>query len=263
MKSFKTKIAIACLGLASASFAVDEYLPIGPGAWELDAGYSLTKGTGSYDANGDKQDAVGDPMVHGIPLQIKYGVATGMDLELYLPVTSQNDDAGGKTGVDRPELALKYSNPNWKTWGLYLNLVLPVGLSDFSSNPTPGTAVGLGGVYADQFSEQFRLVGLASYQYSVPSGDDKNSDILTLFAKPEYVVNSQTGVYLGLKYNMYGESEAAGTGKGDDGYVVTVLPGLNFKQDDKISYEVNLPVTVMGKSQAAYWGIWASIYYSM
>ncbi len=263
MNRLKTKIAIACLGLASASFAVDEYLPIGQGAWEIDVGYAGTKGTGGYDANGDKQDVVGSPMTNAVPLQVKYGVMAGMDLELYVPVVSNNTDAGGKAGVDRPELALKYSNADWKTFGAYLNVVLPVGLSDYSSNPAPGTAVGLGGVYADQFSPEFRLVGQASYQYSLPSGDNKNSDVFTLFAKPEYVWNAQTGTYLGLKVNAFTEGKSNGVAKGDDGYLFTVLPGLNFKQDDKISYEVNLPVTLMGKNQSATVGIWGSVYFTL
>jgi hypothetical protein len=258
----KMKIAAACLFMASASFAVDEYLPVAPGVWELDVGYSLVKSVGTYGKDGAKKDVVGAPMVQGVPVQIKFGVAKGADLELYLPVAFQNADAGGKSGIDRPELALKYGRAEW-AYAYFLNVVLPLGVSDFSENPAPGSAVALGMVYDNTFESTLRVVGQASYQYSLPAGENKNPDLATLYLKPEKVWNPKLGTYLGIKTVVNTQRKFNGQQMDDAGYVVTAMPGFSFKHDNHLSYEVNIPLTLAGKAQDETWGVWASLYYSM
>ena len=259
----KKQVIAICLGLSGYGFCVDEYLPVARGAWELDAGYSLANGSGVYDAEGTKRDVSGDPMTHAIPLQIKYGIGSGMDLELFLPVRFNNADAGDKSGLDRPELALKYAHPDW-AFAVFLNAVLPVAIGGFADDPAPGSAIGVGTVYDNTFNGNFRVNGLASYHYAVPSGDAKNQDVLTVLAKPEMVWSARVGTELGARFDAFGESvNGRGENNGDAGNLLTVFPGINVTQDPYVSYEVNVPLTLSGKRQAASWGLWASVYYTL
>lgn len=270
----KERIATICLGLIGAGFCADEYLPVGQGQWELDAGYSLTRITGTYDNSGDYVEAAGSPAVHAFPLRFKYGVAAGWALELAFPILLENADAGDKAGVDRPELAMKYVQPGM-AFGGFANIVLPFALGDFAEGssalrmdtPTgkPGAALALGGIYDNTFHGNFRLRGLASYEYAVPSGNAKNSDILTVYVKPAMLWNSRVGTYLGMKYNHVLESKGSSgnANPNSSGNLLTVLPGLNFTQDDRISYEINIPVSVMGKNQNTSLGVWASAYFKL
>lgn len=256
-------VAIIGMGLLTSSFGLDEYLSIEPGKVELDAGYTYLGGLGSYNDDGEKQDPIGDasPMQNLIPLQVKYGVMPGLDVELAAIVAMYNEDAGDMSGLQAPELAVKYTHVPINA-GAYVNIALPFALGDFG-DPAPGLGIGFGAVYGKRFGD-FRLTAQAGYTINMESGDDiKAADKLLIYAKPEAMWTEFIGTYLGLKYEMFGEGEVAGVGDGKDGNLITVLPGANVVLLPWLAYEVNVPVTVMGKNQNAFWGISANVYVTL
>jgi LSD1 subclass zinc finger protein len=95
--------------------------------------------------------------------------------------------------------------------------------------------------------------------------EDKGKDggVFSVYAKPEFRFNEFGGAYLGVRYDMFSESEVDGAGQDDDGYLVTLLPGWNATWLPNLATEVNVPVTVMGKSQASFWGINLNVYYTL
>ena len=259
----KKVVAIIGMGLLSSSFGLDEYLSIEPGKVELDAGYTYIGGTGSYDGEGEKKDLIGDasPAQNLIPLQVKYGVMPGLDVELAAIVAMFNKDAGDMSGLQAPELAVKYTHAPINA-GAYLNIAMPFGAGDFG-DPAPGLGIGLGAVYGNRFGD-FRLTAQVGYTINMESGDDiKAADKLLIYAKPEAMWTEFIGTYLGLKYEMFGEGELAGVGDGKDGNLITVLPGLNAVLLPWLAYEVNVPITVMGTSQPAFWGVSANVYVTL
>jgi hypothetical protein len=247
----KFKVATLCLGLTTAGFAMDEYMPIAPGATEVDVGYSNIMSRGAW--TDEFVEATGSPMTHVIPLQVKYGISQGLDVELYLPYASQNDDAGGGSGARQPELGVKYAIPNSDFAG-YLNLVLPFATGDFD---VPGLSTGIapGVVYAKTFGT-YNLIAKASYQYNLEADDIKPLDVFNVYLKPGYTVSDKLGAYLGI------DAKATINGDAFSGNLFTLMPGITYMQSPTVAYEVNIPVAVYGANNPAEWGIWASVYYT-
>lgn len=259
----KKVVAIIGLAMVGSSFALDEYLSIEAGKVELDAGYWYVGSTGVYDPDGEKQDYPGDasPAMNLIPLQVKYGITPGLDVELAAVAAFYNEDAGDRSGIMAPDIALKYTHTPVNA-GVYVDLALPFAVGDFN-DPAPGLGLGFGAVYANRFGD-FRLTAQAGYTINMESGDDiKAADKLLIYAKPEAMWTEFIGTYLGLKYEMFGEGENAGVGDNLDGSLITVLPGLNVALLPWLAYEVNAPITVWGTNQAASWGVGASVYVTL
>jgi hypothetical protein len=255
-------LAIIGMGFLSYSFGLDEYLSIESGKVELDAGYWYVSPTDLYDKDGDKTSIPGSPMQSLFPLQVKYGVIPGLDVELGTTGVISNKDAGDLGGFTQPDIAVKYTHTPLNVGG-YLDLVLPFAMGNLDV-PEPAMGIQLGAVYANRFGD-FRLTAQAGYQINMENEDKlKQGNMLLLYAKPEAMWTEFIGTYLGLKYQMWGESEVDGTaGKDTDASLFTVLPGLNTVLLPWLAYEVNAPITLMGKNQPASWGIGASIYVTL
>jgi hypothetical protein len=244
--TMKNKIALLCLGLASAGFALDEYMPLNKGVLELDAGINPV----FPDAGG---------MVTNVPLQVKYGIMDGLDVELGWAFASANDDAGGGSGFGQPALALKYKIPDLDL-AAYVNLTLPFATGD---NDVDSLNMGITpGVLYQMVSGPVTTILGASYQINLEADDVKRGNILSLMAKPSYAVTEYVGAYLGLTYTMTGETELAGTGQGNDVSGFTLWPGFTAALTKELAYEVNLPVVFVDGSMDS-WGIWASVYYTL
>ncbi len=279
----KTKVTLACLALVGAGFAADMRMPVAPGVVELSAGISLDRVTGAYDASGSlNEDAVGagSPIVYGLPLRAEYGVMPGLSIALTLPVIIEESSvtptvSGGRTGIERPELMVKYAVPDLGVAG-FLNIYVPFGLGDNAELPAtmrldrrtteagdPGAAIAIGAVYSNTFAGNYRVSGLAAYQYSVPytDGDAKNSDVITVAVKPEYRWDAQVGTYLGIRYNHVLESKDSDGNAipNIEGYRLTIAPGFNLVQNERIAYDVAIPVTVAGENQYASWGLHGTV----
>lgn len=240
------KIAALSLALASSVFALDEYMPLNKGVLELDAG-----------VNPVFPDAGG--MVLGIPLQAKYGIMDGLDVELAWGYSSANDDAGGASGFGQPALGVKYKFPNLDL-AAYVNLTLPFATGDYD---TPGLNLGItpGVLYQLNTGAVSTILG-ASYQVNLEADDVKSGNVLTLLAKPSYAVTEYVGAYLGLTYAMTAESEFAGNGAGNDFNSLVIWPGFTAALTKELAYEVNLPITLVDGEMSS-WGVWASVYYSI
>lgn len=248
----KTKIAIACLTLVTAAFSLDEYLPMAEGKYEIDVAGNAILSRGRYNADGDIVGSTGKAGM--IPLQFKYGIVSGLDAELAWTFNTLGAGYTGGTaasGFSQPELAVKYSlkdlNPDAEALrytAVFLNVGIPFATGDMAEgkvNFSPGV------VYGQNIGE-FQAVGLAAYQINTEEGVDGK---FTLFLKPGYMFNGASAGYLGVKYEMQGDAN-----------LLTVLPGTTMTFSDAISLEANVPVTVLGKSNTAAYGLLLALYYT-
>ncbi|MEO7424391.1 MAG: hypothetical protein ABI036_04340, partial [Fibrobacteria bacterium] len=171
-----------------------------------------------------------------------------------------NKDAGDMGGFGQPDLAVKYTLPQYGA-GAFVDLTLPfvTGNLDFPFEPAMGLA--LGAVYQNRFGN-FRITGMADYQINFENKDKiKLGNVFLLYAKPEAMWTEFIGTYLGIKYAMIGESAFDGrSNSGSDGYLLTLLPGINTQLTKSLAYEINVPFTLMGKNTNSSWGISANFY---
>src|SRR5690606_14211844 len=107
--AMKNKIIALSLGLEGSAFALEEYMPVAPNALEVGVAVSPVFMTGSYDGDGEKVDAGGDPVRTGVGVQLKYAVMAGLDVELAWVYATYNEDAGDASGLLQPELGVKYA----------------------------------------------------------------------------------------------------------------------------------------------------------
>lgn len=270
----KKVVAIIGLAMIGSSFGLDEYLPVEAGKLEVDLGYGFTNVTGEYDPDGEKQDLPdgSSQMGHAIPLQLKYGIMPGLDVEVLwaFQMASIESDAippfipamdESVSGFGQPEIALKYAMMDIGA-GAYVNFVAPFATGDFADPDAPPMALSLGAVYSKLFVPQFNLTAQLNYRLNFEA-ENKSQDgnVFTLYAKPEFRFNEFGGAYLGLRYDMFGESQFDGDAQTDtDGYLFSLLPGWNATWLPTVATEVNVPITLMGKNSEAFWGVNAAVY---
>ena len=263
----KIQAALLSLGMVSAAFCLDEYQPIEQKKAEIDVGYSGTFINGSYDADGKKSDVPSglSPMVTQIPIQVKYGIMTGLDVELGWTFESDNEDVSGTaaSGFMQPDIAVKYSLMDMGL-AVFVDVNLPMATGDFSP-PSGGSTLSLGiapgVVYGKNFGK-IQAVGALAYQVNLENGDKyKNGNVLNVFLKPGYSVDDALGVYLGLQYTMASEDEFDGTAiTGTDGNAFVIKPGATYTLSKMLAFEANIPYVLSGMNTFGYWGISAAVY---
>jgi hypothetical protein len=256
------------LGMIGTGYCLDEYLPIEAKKLEIDAAYNYVSANGAYDADSKKQDVIGSPALNLVPLQVKYGVMPGLDVSVAWAFQSFNKDAGDKGGFGQPDVAVKYALTDIGL-GFFADYTVPVATGDFS-DPTPGMALAFGALYSKTFMPQFRLTSQAGYWLNFEDGNKiKTGNIITVLAKPEFVINANAGAYLGLRYDMWGEAAFDGTSIGSsDASLFTLFPGWNATWLPNVATEINVPITLMGKNSGfsgkpSYWGINANVYVTL
>ncbi len=239
----KSRVALMCLGLVTAGFCVDEYLPIAPKTLEVDVGVNPV----FYD----------NATVTGLPvLQLKYGVMPGFDLE-----AAVNYTIGDVAGLTQPEIAAKYAI-GATGLGVYANIVLPVATGD-NDVASVGLGIQPGVVYGKNY-DKIQAVARAYYQINLEGDNFKKQNVLDVYLKPGYLVNDKLAAYVGVDYKMYGEAEAGGNAiSGSDGSAFTIAPGVTYTLDSKIAFEANLPIVLSDDVNGESWGIWASVYYTL
>jgi hypothetical protein len=257
----KTALLIG-LGLLNLSYGLDEYLSINPGKTEVDVGYQFSKITAVYDQDGKAHDVSDGSSLSAnmLPLQVKYGIIPGLDAEFAITGLSTSKDAGDLGGFTNPELALKYTMAELGLGG-FVNVILPFVTGNLDKNREPAMGLGLGAVYQNRFGD-FRLTGTAGYQLNFENKDkQKSGNFLFLYAKPEAMWTEYIGTYLGLRYQMAGESAYDGKStKDSDRNLFTVLPGVNAQLLKWLAYEINVPVDLSGKSIGKSWGIGGKVF---
>jgi hypothetical protein len=270
----KKVVAIIGLAMIGSSFAVDEYLPVEAGKLEVDLGYSLLNSTGGYDDDGEKQDLEDgfSHMGHAIPLQLKYGIMPGLDVEVLwaFQMESREADFPGTaldldqsiSGFGQPEIALKYALMDIGA-GAYVNFIAPFATGDYADPDAPPMALSLGAVYTKLFMPQFNLTAQLNYRLNFEAEDKSQAgNVFSVYAKPEFRFNEFGGAYLGLRYDMFAEEtdDRVGAFPDPDGNLFTLLPGWNATWLPTVATEVNVPITVMGTSKEAFWGVNAAVY---
>ncbi len=287
--------AIATLALAGSAFCLDEYLPVEKSKLQVDVGYNLLKPSGAFDSSGKSQDFVSGESrtYHSIPLQLKYGIIPGLDVEVLwafniqsmsspaIPGLMAKMDSTAK-GFGQPDIALKYALMDIGV-GAFVDFTVPFATGDFSDPYSPAMALSFGAVYTKLFVPQFNLTASASYRlnfegdatvfdtatFTEVKGKAKAGNVFSVYAKPEFRFNQFGGAYLGLKYAMIGESQESGKSiSGTDGYAFTLVPGWNATWLPNVSTEVNVPYTLAGKNTtseftAPGWGISAKVHVTL
>jgi hypothetical protein len=238
----KSKVAMMCLAFASASFAVDEYLPVAPGKTEIDVGVAYVT------------PEVSDASL-GVPLQVKYGVAPNLDIE----VAATYSLSGGVTGLTAPEVAAKYAI-GASGLAAYVNVGLPFAVGDYADGYL-GITVQPGVVYNKNYD---KIVGVARAYYQINMEDDgfTPGNVLGVLVKPGYMIDDKLAPYVGVDFKMVGEGEA-GPFTIDGGNTFTLLPGLNYTISDKLALEANVPLVLSNDVGETSWGIWASLYITL
>ena len=273
---YMKKIGALVLGLASFGLCLDEYLPVAKGALEVDLAYGYTGFTGGYDSSGDKKDYPSgfSKSSNAIPLQIKYGILEGLDVELMwafqmysmetpaipplIPATTSD-----ASGFGQPELCLKYALMDIGA-GVHVNFTAPFATGDFADPDAPPMALTFGALYTKLFVPQFNLTAIANYKLNFEAEDSsKAGNVISIYAKPEFRFNQFGGAYLGVQYDINSESEYNGTGNKDEGSLLTLKPGWNATWLPTVSTELLVPITVMGKRADAGWGILANVYLTL
>jgi len=258
----KFLLPILTLTLAGSLFSMDEYLPVKEKTIEADIGYMYMSITGIYDEDGKKHDAQGSPAASMIPLQIKYGIIPGLDVEVMVPFTMLNKDLMGESlnGLDQPSIGLKYAVPDIGAGG-YLDFSLPMGAEDIvGENPT--MAITIGGIYG-LVSEKFNFLATVDYTLQFEDKDKyKSGNTLSILAKPEYKPIEQLGIYAGINFDLDGESQWDGDGLDDAGHLLTLQPGINFAANEMIAIEVGAPIILMGKNTFSGWGLLGNVYFT-
>lgn len=262
------------LSMTGAGFCLDEYLPIEAKKLEVDVGYGFMSQTGGYDSSGSKQDLPSgfSTSSHMIPLQIKYGIMPGLEVslgwafsiissEMDLPFIGKVDTSF--SGFAQPDIAVKYALTDLGL-GFFADFTAPFATGDFADPDQPPMALGFGALYTKTFMPNFRLTSMAQYRLNFEAEDkSKDGNVISILAKPEFVINPFAGVYLGLREDIHGESELDGTGADDGGHVFTLFPGWNALWLPNVATEVNVPITLFGKNADATWGINASVYVTL
>ena len=268
------RIALLGLLMAGSAFSMDEYLPVQQGKLEVDLGYAFVKPTGFFDDDGERQswDDLGAPddysaMANAFLLQLKYGIAPGLDVELAWSAAIANDDAqdnpfvGYGSGFVRPEIGLKYANPSMKGAGVFANLALPFATGDYDAPGLP-TSAELGAVYQNRFGD-FRLTGRAGYEVYFESDDLNLGNVFSVLVKPEAMWTEYVGTYLAVALELNGQDQLNGVEADNGGYLLSLAPGLNAQLLDNLAYEISVPFMVAGKNNEAAWGIAAQLYYTL
>jgi hypothetical protein len=237
---------IFCVSFAPV-FAMDEYLAIPQGKFEVKGGMVHERITGIYDDDGERHtwDEIGfdfSPAQSTLNVQFKAGLVEGLDFEAAWSASQTNEDAGDLSGFGQPELGLKYA-PASLGAGAFVNVTLPFATGDFDS-PNLETALEAGVLIRKQV-DVFRFTGVASYLTNL----DFDEGAIELMAKPEFLIEN-AGIFLKL------------TGLFDrdgDGYRVNLAPGVNARIQPGTDVEFFADFTVAGKNTVAGWGFGAEI----
>lgn len=258
--------SLAVLAASSSVLAWDEYGALGAKKLEIDVMLNYTAYTGGYDQDGEKVDAEGSPALINPVLGVKYGIIDGLDVELAVPYAMYNEDAGDISGLDRTNIGLKYTHATG--FGGFVAVDLPFGSEDIVT-PDPATTIYAAVQYTKTFG-QVALCDFIMYKTTLEVNDAKPADLLDIYVKPQYNVTDKIGPYLGIDYQMsLGKTKTFDEETGEsievdpESNLLTLKPGINYIATDAIGVEANVPVTVMGKNNGSFWGIYAGFYYTI
>ncbi|GEM_PF-3032674 len=272
----KKVLAIVGLALVGSTFALDEYLPVEAKKLEVDLAYGLTSTNGMYDSSGKKNDLPdgASHSINAIPLQLKYGIMPGLDVEVLWAFKMDNAEVkfpapvgtvkNDNSGFGQPDIAVKYAMMNLGL-GAYVDYTLPFATGDFAKPDQPPMALAFGAVYTKLFMPKFNLTGMAQYALNFENKAKATAgNVFSIYAKPEFRFNEFGGAYLGVRFDLTGESQTDGKADKDSGKnLTTLLPGWNATWLPNVATEVNVPITIMGKLNESTLGVNVNVYYTL
>jgi hypothetical protein len=265
--SQKIKLAtITALCMASALFALDEYMPVPPRVMQINMGveHSSIPGTYQQDWESDNKWAQEDPT--SIPMQGKFGL---MDqLEGSMAIRYLVLDSRGHTGLDRPVLALKYGDII-SGGGGFLAVTLPIGFEDIMNAGNFATMT-FGGLFNKDF-QHIRILSNLSYSFNTEDNENSKIDNVHLFGKAEYplpaawfVLHKQyVGLNLSSTYDFYFNRRVDGESRDAGGHLFQLAPGCYYSLNKIVSMEINVPFTLAGQNQPQSQTFKAQLYFTL
>ena len=254
------------LGLASASFALDEYMPIPYRVMQINVGFEKSSITGDYGQDWvNNEDADPDDPV-GLPVQGKFGLLDGLEMSGAINYLVQDRD--GHTGLNRPVLALKYAD-NMTGYGGFLSISLPVGFEDIMNAGNYATMT-FGAMYGKNLP-RVKLLANASYSYDTEDDNKNKIDNLRLFGKPEFPIpgawmevhKQYLGLSLGFTYDFFFNRMLAGVSSDRGAHHLSVAPGLTYVFNKIVTTEITAPLSLAGQNHAAFQTLRAQLYFTL
>ena len=255
------------LGAISIASAMDDFKPLKGGQGQVNLSYQYISYNKIYDKDGKAREFPDTLELSGqvIALELKYGSATNLDIEVYIPfVMAYAKPAGApaqdESGIGQPEIGLKYLTP--EGFGGFVNYTLP--LADENIKSDPSSEIELGGLYVLE-TEVFNLHAMLSYNLTleVKTGEEPKTkvnpgDQSFVSLRPQLNVTPEFGVFLASNYSMQYDREVEGTKiKDSNGYALTIEPGMNLQTSEMLSIEARSQFVAMGKNAFGGWGLGA------
>ena len=251
--SHKTMLTtLTALCTASALFALDEYMPVAARVMQINVGFDRTSIAGQYQDSWESDGIENPNNPTSLPMQGKFGLLDKLEASMAIRYLIQ--DAAGKTGLDRPLLALKYADPVTGGGG-FLAVGLPIGFEDIMNAGNYATMT-FGGMYDKNFPV-VNLFSNVSYSFNTEDDNKTKIDNLHFYAKPEYplpikgvtVRNQYLGVNLAMTYDFYFNHMVNGESVDAGAHLFQVAPGAYYSFNKIVSASMDFPITLSGQNQ--------------
>ncbi len=251
--SYKMMLStLTALSMASALYALDEYMPVAARVMQINMGLDRTSIAGQYNSSWESGGSEVPDNPTALPMQGKFGLLD--KLEASMAISYLFVDRTGHTGLDRPVLALKYGDQVTGGGG-FLAIALPVGFEDIMNSGNYATMT-FGGMYDKDFP-QVKLFSNLSYSFNTEDADKNKIDNLHFFAKPEYPLqikslsthNQYLGLNLAMSYDFYFNRMTNGESMDDGAHLILIAPGAFYTFNKIVSAEMAFPMSLAGQNQ--------------
>jgi hypothetical protein len=238
-------LLVFVLAVLAPAFSQEE----GPkGALEIEAGLEAYFITGLYDSDGEFHEATGSPAVYVIPISVMYEFLTGLEAGIKIRYDIQNEDAGDDSGLEQPAIEVKYTSEFGL--GAFIDTYLPFGTEEIVGTD-PEFYFDIAVFYDNNF-DAFLLYVELMYTLTFEGEDDASADVLTITVQPGYTVMENLNVNLGIELIYDLGLTISGTAIDDSSaYVVSIIPGVEYKVMDMLKLTLDAPITLFGASSEA------------
>jgi hypothetical protein len=224
----------------------------------MEAGLQHRTLTGRYDSSGkrDKFPSSQKREQVDFPLGVRLGLPSGLEAHLMLPFKSADGKAEGAVFRSNMEAGLKYT---YRPYNVGVDISYGLGFEEGSDALSHDyLAISLLGMAS---KDKILASAQAGFEFHFP--DKKNTeldpgDIAAVKARLGYLVDPWLP-YLGLSGAIMLDSDNDGTPVEDGGYMVVPEPGVVFDYEDKASFQLGIPFTILGRSIGSYWGVHGSL----
>jgi hypothetical protein len=235
---------------ATAPYALDEYNPVPARVMQINIGMERSTIAGTYQGSWESDEVENENNPLSLPMQGKFGLMDNLEGSMEVNYLIQDDS--GHTGLDRPQLGLKYLDPA-RGLGGFLAISLPVGFEDIMNAGNFATLT-----FGAMYNKVFPMVNLksnVSYSFNTEDSHKSKIDDIRLFAKPEYPLpikalttrGQYLGLNLGLSYDFMFNREVNGSSSDDGAHLFVASPGAYYTFNKIVTAEFQFPITVSGQ----------------